>query len=167
VDITPRSPLKINNQISPLEQRLELVNAALRGIPEFRLSLVDVQRESPYYAVDTVNILKNENPGDAFIYLMGSDSLRDLPRWHEPAAFIDSVNELGVYRRPEAYPDLDVLETVCPEIKAKTTFFKAPMIEISGADIRQRIKDGRPSGIFFFLRYTKISNVIVTTELDG
>ncbi|BCY19239.1 MAG: nicotinate (nicotinamide) nucleotide adenylyltransferase [Chloroflexi bacterium] len=146
--LTPRSPLKINNQISPLEQRLELVNAALRGIPEFRLSLVDVQRESPYYAVDTVNILKNENPGDAFIYLMGSDSLRDLPRWHEPAAFIDSVNELGVYRRPEAYPDLDVLETVCPGIKTKTTFFNAPMIEISGADIRQRIKDGRPFRYF-------------------
>ncbi len=146
--LTPRSPLKEKNQISPLEQRLKLVKTALRGKPEFSLSQVDIQREPPYYAVDTVNILKNRNPGDEFVYLMGGDSLRDLPSWHEPAAFIKAVDGLGVYLRPGADSDLDSLEAVCPGIKKKTTFFTAPLIEISGADIRQRIRDGRPFRYF-------------------
>ena len=146
--LTPRSPLKEKNQISPLEQRLELVNAALREQPEFSVSMVDIDREPPYYAVDTVNILKIENPGDVFVYLMGGDSLRDLTLWHEPAAFIEAVDELGVYRRKGADPDLDVLEAVCPGIKNKIAFFTAPLIEISGADIRQRIREGRPYRYF-------------------
>lgn len=146
--LTPCSPLKEKNQISPLEQRLELVNAALQEQPEFLVSKVDIDREPPYYAVDTVTILKNENPGDELIYLMGGDSLRDLPAWHEPAAFIKAVDGLGVYRRKGADPDLDVLEAVCPGIKNKTAFFTAPLIEVSGADIRQRIREGRPYRFF-------------------
>ncbi len=146
--LTPCSPLKEKNQISPLEQRLELVNAALREQPEFLVSKVDIDREPPYYAVDTVTILKNENPGDELIYLMGGDSLRDLPAWHEPAAFIKAVDGLGVYRRKGADPDLDVLEAVCPGLKNKTAFFTAPLIEVSGADIRQRIREGRPYRFF-------------------
>jgi nicotinate-nucleotide adenylyltransferase len=146
--LTPMSPLKAGHGISSLEQRIELVNAALRGKPQFILSKVDILREPPYYAVDTVRMLKKENPRDEFIYVMGSDSLRDLPKWYEPSAFVDEITGLGVYRRPGSDPDLNALEGVCPGIKAKTIFFSAPLIEISAADIRQRIKEGRPYRYF-------------------
>jgi nicotinate-nucleotide adenylyltransferase len=146
--LTPMSPLKVGHGISSLEQRIELLNASLRGKPEFDLSRVDIQREPPYYAVDTVRILKKENPGDEFIYVMGSDSLRDLPKWYEPSEFVNEITGLGVYRRPGSDPDLDMLEVVCPGIKGKTVFFTAPQIEISAADIRQRIKEGRPYRYF-------------------
>lgn len=146
--LTPRSPLKADRVISPLEQRIELVYAALRGKPEFDLSKVDILRDPPYYAVDTVRILKKENPGDEFIYLMGGDSLRDLPAWHDPAAFVNEVAGLGIYHRPGAEPDLESLEALCPGIKAKTNIFTAPLIDISAADIRQRIKEGRPYRYF-------------------
>ena len=56
--LTPRSPLKEGRVISPAEQRLDLVYAALRDIPEFELSKVDIQRDPPFFAVDTVRILK-------------------------------------------------------------------------------------------------------------
>jgi nicotinate-nucleotide adenylyltransferase len=146
--LTPRSPLKEDRVISPLEQRVDLVYAALRDKPEFDLSKVDVNREPPYYAVDTVRLLKKENPGDEFVYIMGGDSLRDLPAWHDPAGFVIELARLGVYRRPGAEPDLDALESICPGIKAKTVFFTAPLIEISAADIRQRIREGRPYRYF-------------------
>jgi len=146
--LTPRSPLKEGREISSLEQRIELVYAALREKKKFDLSKVDILREPPYYAVDTVRILKKENPGVEFIYVMGGDSLRDIPAWHEPSAFIDEIAGLGVYRRPGSDPDLNALETICPGIKAKTVFFTAPLIDISAADIRQRIKEGRPYRYF-------------------
>ena len=79
---------------------------------------------------------------------MGGDSLRDLPSWHDPAGFVDEVTGLGVYRRVGAEPDLDALEHVCPGIKQKTMFFNTPMVEISAADIRQRIREGRPYRYF-------------------
>jgi len=146
--LTPQSPLKDERTISSVQQRRELVLAALQNVPEFELSQVDILRDPPYYAVDTVKILKREYPGTDFIYLMGGDSLRDLPAWHDPNQFVQELSGLGVYRRPGSQPDLEILEKLCPGIKTKTTIFQAPQIEISAADIRQRIREGRPFRFF-------------------
>lgn len=146
--LTPQSPLKDARTISPLDQRLRLVQAALHDTPGFELSQVDVTRKPPYYALDTVRILQKENPNAEMVYLMGSDSLVDLPAWFKPAAFIQEISCLGVYHRPGENPDMDILEKKIPGIIQKTTFFKAPQIDISGADIRARVHDHRPYRFF-------------------
>jgi len=147
--LTPQSPLKDGRNISPLEQRLALLKIALQNEPGFALSEVDVKRQPPFYAVDTVRIFQKENPGAELIYLMGGDSLEDMPAWYEPQKFVDEIAGLGVFRRPGSEPDLDQMERQIKGIKKKITFFTAPQIEISAADIRQRIKEGRP--VRFFL----------------
>jgi nicotinate-nucleotide adenylyltransferase len=141
--LTPLSPLKDSRSISSLEQRLVLVNAALKDAPGFELSLIDVNREPPYYAVDTIRLLKNNYPGVELVYIMGSDSLNDLPAWHAPEQFVHEINGLGVYNRPGSPTDIADLEKRYVGITNKTTFFRAPQIEISAADIRQRIGEGR------------------------
>ena len=79
---------------------------------------------------------------------MGGDSLQNLPAWHESQLFVNEVAEIGVLRRPGVDLDLESLEGLLPGLKAKVTFFMAPLIEISGADIRERIRKGRPYQYF-------------------
>jgi nicotinate-nucleotide adenylyltransferase len=146
--LTPLSPLKKARNVSSLEQRLTLVKAALLDMPEFEFSDVDIARPAPHYAIDTVRILQNENPQAKIIYVMGGDSLQDLPEWHQPRTFVDAVAEIGVLRRPDSTPDLDLLDKRLPGLRNKVTFFDAPLIEISGADIRDRIRNNRPYQYF-------------------
>ncbi len=141
--LTPQSPLKDGRTISSLQQRIELLTAALKNIPGFELSLIDADREPPYYALDTISLLRKEYPGTGLIYIMGGDSLKNLPSWYQSARLVQEIDGLGVYRRPGSDHDLDHLNSVIPGIKAKVTYFSAPQIEISSADIRERIRDGR------------------------
>lgn len=140
--LTPHPPHKKTKSITPIEIRLEMVLAAIQDDPHFEFSRVDLDRPAPLYSVDTVRILRQQNPEAELVFLVGGDSLRDLPKWHDPASLIAAVDELGVMRRPQDTVDLPALERVLPGLKAKLRFVQAPLLEISSTKIRQTIAAG-------------------------
>ncbi len=140
--VTDNPPHKRYVEISDIEQRVELVKLAIKGNPDFELSRVDIDRPSPHYAIDTVRILKQLMPGALMFYLMGGDSLHDLPTWKRPQDFIREIDGLGVMRRHADQVDLESLEKVLPGITRKVKIVEAPILEISSRQIRQRVEDG-------------------------
>lgn len=146
--ITPDPPHKLGRAISPLAVRMPLLEAALAGEPRFSISRVDVDRPGPQYAVDTLRLLAEEFSGVELVYLLGGDSLRDLPLWYDPRGLLAQVNELGVMRRPGDEVDMARLESILPGITAKTRFVDSPLIEIASSDIRERVRSGRQYAYF-------------------
>jgi nicotinate-nucleotide adenylyltransferase len=146
--LTPFPPHKQGRDILPLHTRLELLSAALRSEPAFELSRVDIDRHPPHYALDTMTILREAYPRDELVYLMGGDSLHDLPEWRQPQQFVAACSALGVMRRPGDQVDLSVLEAHIPGITSKVIFIEAPLLEISATDLRQRIAQDRPYRYF-------------------
>ena len=140
--VTDNPPHKHYVEISLIEQRVELVKLAIKGNPSFELSRVDIDRPSPHYAIDTVRILKQLMPGALMFYLMGGDSLHDLPTWKRPQDFIREIDGLGVMRRHADQVDLESLEKVLPGVARKVHIVEAPILEISSRQIRQRVEDG-------------------------
>ena len=156
--LTPVPPHKPNQRITPLADRLAMLEAALAARPRFELSRVDIHRPPPHYALDTMRLLREQYPAAALIYLMGGDSLRDLPTWHKPRQFVAACDALGVMRRPGAVFDLEGLEAEIPGIIPKIRFFRAPMLEIASSNIRQRIRAGEsvrellPEGVYTLIQ---------------
>ena len=148
--VTDNPPHKRYVNISPIEQRVELVRLAISGNPAFILSRIDIDRPGPHYAIDTVKLLKDEYPEAKMFYLMGGDSLHDLPTWNRPQDFIRVCDGIGVMRRHEDKVDLESLEKVLPGISKKVLIVDAPILEISSKQIRQRIVEG--SGYRYYLR---------------
>lgn len=142
--LTPDPPHKKNKYITPLQQRLDMLRATLAGNPNFELCLVDINRPGPHYAVDTVRILKEQQPGVDWIYLMGGDSLKDLHTWRNPHELLASITALGVMMRPGAKTDLADLEKKTRGVSAKVKYINTPLIGISSSEIRQRVADGLP-----------------------
>jgi len=83
-------------------------------------------------------------------YLMGGDSLHDLPSWNRPQDFVKTCDGIGVMRRHADQVDLESLEKVLPGISRKVHIVEAPILEISSHQIRQRIHDGQ--GYRYYLR---------------
>jgi nicotinate-nucleotide adenylyltransferase len=73
---------------------------------------------------------------------MGEDSLRDLPKWHEPQAFVLACDAIGVMERSGADPDLTDLEAMFPGLRARVRFFRAPGVDIASHDLRRRVLAG-------------------------
>lgn len=142
--VTAQPPHKPARAHTPVEIRLEMVTAAIAGIQSFEVSRADIDRPPPHYALGTLRWLAQQQPGGRFAYLIGSDSLRDLPTWHAPREFVAACQVLGVLRRPGAVVDLRDLEEAIPGLRRKLRFVDAPRLAVSGADIRQRVREGAP-----------------------
>jgi len=142
--LTPYPPHKQGVMITPVEIRWEMLSKALLGAPSFVQSRVDLDRSPPYYAVDTVKVLREQMPTATLVYLMGGDSLHDLPTWHHPKDFVTACDMIGVMCRPDFQVDLPRLESEIPGITGKVNFIKAPLLEISSSNLRWRIANDKP-----------------------
>ena len=101
--------------ISPWEQRLELLEAALRDNPAFKTSREDIDRTAPYYTFETLQILTEIYENEEIIFLMGGDSLYQLPLWKEPEKILQYCREIGVMHRPGYEINMSELERVLPD----------------------------------------------------
>ncbi len=146
--VTADPPHKQDQFISPVTDRISLVRAALKGNPSFEISRVEIDRPGPHYALDTVKILKEQYPEAELIYLIGADSLRDLPTWHKPEELIDQIDGLGVMRRHDIELDMRELDARFANLAKKLKFIDTPLVEISSSQIRERAAQGRPYRYF-------------------
>ena len=124
-----QSPLKKEAPGASAEDRLAMLEAAVRDEPRFVVSRLELERAGPSYTVDTLEALKSE--GELFL-ILGSDALADLSRWRSP----DRVRQLAkilVARRPGA-PEVD------PSLGAGT--FDAPRLDLSSRELRARVGRG-------------------------
>lgn len=150
--VTADPPHKVGLPLSPIQDRLDMVLAAIRGQSGFEISRVDIDRPGPHWSADTVALLKDSQPEAEWVYLMGGDSLRDLPTWGRPQELLANAS-LGVLLRPDAEVDLARLEQILPGISSRVAYVSAPRQAISSHDIRRRVAHGRsidglvPSGV--------------------
>ena len=142
--ITPNPPHKKDREITPVQYRLDMLELATGKYDEFSTSSVDLERSPPYYAAGTVEIIKNNKPDRDLVYIIGEDSLQDLPEWYEPELFLATIDELAVAPRPGFSTDLEVLGKKLPGLQEKVVFLAEVMVEISSSLIRERIKGGIP-----------------------
>lgn len=141
--LTPDPPHKLGQEISSLDHRLAMIELAIQDDEGFCLSHVDIDRPGPHYTLDTVRILRREYPDCELIYLMGGDSLHDLPQWYQADAFLRAVDGIGVMRRPGDEVDLSELTCALPILPEKLNFVTAPLLEISAEQVRRRARENR------------------------
>jgi nicotinate-nucleotide adenylyltransferase len=160
--VTAQPPHKPKEDRTPVGLRLEMVAAAIHGNEHFEISRVDVDRPPPHYAVDTLRLLAESHPGTRFAYLLGEDSLRDLPAWHKPRQLVLACDVIGVMERSGVEPDLADLEAILPGLKARVRFFRSPIIDIASRDLRRRVQDGEsirylvPQGVEQIIRHNDL-----------
>jgi len=142
--LTPDPPHKRDPRPTAWPKRAAMVLAAIGDNPVFELSTVDIERPGPHYAVDTMRLLRAQNPHAQWIYLMGGDALHGLPTWHRVREFLDLCDELGVMRRPGDEIDLTVVEACLPGVVAKVRFVNAPLLQIAARELRERAEKGAP-----------------------
>lgn len=148
-----RPPHKPEQELAADHHRLRMLQKAINGYSRFEVCTVDLDRPGSSYTATTLEILNDMLGNDIEIYfLMGQDSLRDFPAWHQPDR-IATLARLGVALRPNVDVSLDVIEAKVPETAGRITLVEVPLIDLSSRDIRGRVSAGDayrfqvPSGV--------------------
>lgn len=142
--LTP--PHKLRDELTPADQRAEMLELAIGGHEALSVSRMEIERGGVSFTVDTLDALRAEDAERELFFLMGADSLHDLPTWREPAR-ICRLATLVVTRRsglPE--PDFASLEGIVDaekieEIRAHQV--EMPRVDLSSTDIRRRVTAGK------------------------
>ncbi len=141
-------PHKAGRTITPAEHRLAMLKLAIASNPHFTLSQVDIQRSGPSYTVDTLRLLREEwGKETAFYFVIGWDSLEELPTWYEPEGILAQLDYLVAISRPgydERPGYREKLEQRLPGLKERLLVVPAPQLAISSTSLRQRVAEHRP-----------------------
>ncbi len=134
------APHKSDRPPTPAAARVEMLELAIGGNEQFRVCLMEVQREGVTFTIDTLRKIKAEQLTSELFFLMGADSLADLPTWRDPGGICQLATPLVVRRPGSAEPDFECLkEIVSPQRLAmlRKSTVEMPMIGISSTEIRQ------------------------------
>lgn len=141
-------PHKSPDGIAPADDRIEMCRLAVQGDDLFEVSDWELRRPGPSYTLHTVQHFAGVlGPATPLYWLIGMDSLAELPTWHR----IGELAELCTFvtaRRPTDLPPLDALFDTLAKVISPTRIrairehmVDTPLIDISATDIRRRCRD--------------------------
>lgn len=139
-------PHKEPSEVIDKEERYKMVKLAIKGIKNYTVSRIEINRPGYSYAVDTFAALKRKYGKSAkLFYIMGLDSINEILTWKKPlelfklCEFIVGTRpktRIRTFRRLVKFPPLqkEVDKIHLMELKEN----------ISASEIRQRLKAKKP-----------------------
>jgi nicotinate-nucleotide adenylyltransferase len=137
-----RPPHKTGQIVSRDRDRLAMLELALAGSTDDEISTIDIDRAGPSYTADTLEILAERFGPARLFFLMGEDSLRDLPTWHDPERLL-RVAELAVAARPGVDANLGSVARQVPAVQRRVHVVPTEEIAISSSEIRRRARENQ------------------------
>ncbi|MBN2511911.1 MAG: nicotinate (nicotinamide) nucleotide adenylyltransferase [Sedimentisphaerales bacterium] len=141
-----RSPHKITLPTATGQDRLEMIRLAIRGIAGLEVSDIELKRAQPSYTYDTIVAFREQTGFDAALYwLVGADSIADLPYWYRIVELLDKCQLCIMYRAGYERPSLKTLQHKFrpDQIDAlERHIIPTPLVDISSTVVRKRIAAG-------------------------
>jgi len=131
---------------TPFRHRAEMLRLATAGHPAFRVDELEEERPGPSYTADTLDELCRRRPGDEFFLLVGSDALAELHEWHDPEGVVGRAGLMVMAREGSRVPSAEEVWgslTLAEGVALRLEVVRAPLIDISSRDLRQRVREGR------------------------
>ncbi len=103
LDLLPCHLPPHRDSTSSSAHRAEMVRLAIAPYPQLQLNLLELERDTPSYTVDTLTQLRQQYPADILCFVIGMDSLCNFTRWHRWQDIL-TLCHLLVLQRP-GYPE--------------------------------------------------------------
>jgi nicotinate-nucleotide adenylyltransferase len=140
--IATGSPPHKSEGRTPVGHRLEMVRIAIAGHPAFAASDIEAKRPGPHYSVETLEAIGRDHPDDELFFLIGADSLADLPSWREPERVAQLATIVVVNRPGIEEVERDRLPDLGPGSRP-SEWVAIPPVGIASSDLRRRLAEGR------------------------
>jgi len=146
-----RPPHREQPQASP-EQRLTMLQLAVKNNPQFVVDDRELHREGASYTVDTLLSLREEYPDSSLYLMLGTDAFSYIQTWHRWDELLNLAH-IVVMQRPdetlEMSPELNewyqqhlALDNESNNIAGAIFPVKVTQLAISATEIRSKLSQG-------------------------
>ena len=138
-------PHKPRGPVASEADRVAMLRLATTSQSEFGVSTLEIDRGGVSYTVDTLRQIGSQHAGAELFFLMGADSLADLPNWREPTEICRLATPLVVRRADSPEPDFEGLRSFVSAARLeeiRAALVEMPATPISSSQIRQLIAEG-------------------------
>ncbi len=156
--VPPHKPV---HDLASNADRLAMLRLAIAGEPRFAALDVEFNRPGKSYTLDTVRALRALHPGDAFTFIVGADTLPELPTWHRPLELLPLVRIVSL-ARPGFVPDAAAIRLPPPWPERLLADLRTgEPLAVSSREIRAKIAAGQPVSLVpdSVLRYIEEHNL--------
>lgn len=148
--------------LADAEDRYEMTRLAVLGLPGCAASRMELDRQGVIYTVDTLSAMQKQWPGAELYYIIGEDTLLDLPNWRKPEKVFALCRFLVCCRTSEEPEKLPLTRKLTSR-GAKLHFLTLPPREISATEVRRKLAAGEPTEELF----PQVQEYIRVTGLYG
>jgi len=128
--------------LEPAEDRYEMTRLGAAGKKGLAVSRMELDRQGVIYTVDTLGLLRRQYPYATFDYIIGEDTLLDLPNWRTPDKDFGMCRFL-VCRRPGFLTENHSARQDLEARGAQFRYLSLPPVAISSTGIREALANGR------------------------
>ena len=136
-------PHKTDMAITDAHTRADMLKLAVSGYPEFVVDRREIRRTGKSFTVSTLTDFRNEFPDAELFFLMGADSLRDIPTWKEPERIAQLATIVAVNR--PGLPELtqpQVVKWIGEDLANVVETVTMSGTDVSATDLRSRVRNG-------------------------
>jgi len=139
-------PHKRRDELLSDSIRLELLRLATRREPRFVVDPFEIENPQYRYTFDTLSALEARDPSVELHFLIGGDSLVDLPKWYHAAELVERFTLVTAPRDPTLSIDR-LLEPLAGRFsdaalsKLRANVLRIPAWPISASEIRAGLDD--------------------------
>ena len=122
------------------EERLAMVRLAAAGIDKCEVSDMELLREGPSYAYQTILQLKDEYADDELVLLMGTDMFLSFLDWKNPDMILQHAS-IGVFYRGDKGEKerIDAMKLQMEQKGHTIYLLRNPVVDISSTQLRRMI----------------------------
>jgi len=160
--VSPQNPHKQNTgELIDEGHRFKMVEKAIEGISDFKISDVEFNLPKPSYTHETLHVLRDSNPNTHFTIVGGTDLQRKMSIWKSHKEIL-THHDLLIYPRTLSGRDLKYKEAN-EFVESKTTHLtNVPKLEISATYIREHLKKEKsvqyliPDNVIEYIKENKL-----------
>ena len=132
--VSPQNPLKKKHSLLNQHHRLMIIRMEIEDNSKLQVSDIEFSTPQPSYTIDTLIRLKERNPRNQYVLIMGSDNLQNFHKWKN---YQQILEDYPIYVFPRPGFEISEIDKNIHIVKG------VPQMEISASFIRASIKEGK------------------------
>ncbi len=135
--------MKSELEVADAAVRAEMTRLAIRDIPYFRFSPMEIEQTGNTYTYQTLERLRAEHPDTAYYFIVGADTLFQMPQWVAPERIFANCTVAAAVRDDKTAADMEEqILSLKRQYDASVVLLRTPPVDLSSSTVRRRIAGG-------------------------